>query len=220
MIPACRRVVAGFCLATAMLVPCAAFGQAAYEVTAEKPVCESLPSPEYGAGKKKFDPKMWLALEAKIKVEPSKASSPPKGNTCERLKVRWYLLVDKLPEGQSSANGRLLFTKEIEHVNIPLNEEVHCSVYLSPASLHRLTGQNLRDASKAAVQWGYEVEIDGKILRGASDGQLKLTQADWWNIQSNLVERSTLIELLDKSKTPFNPLWWDRYAEIAPSDKP
>ncbi len=36
----------------------------------------------------------------------------------------------------------LLLTKDIEYVNVPLDEAILCSIYLSPASMKTLTGSN------------------------------------------------------------------------------
>ena len=103
----------------------------------------------------------------------------------------------------------LLLTKDVEHVNIPLREDVYCSVYLSPASIKRLTGSDR--AGKSVVEAvGYEVLIDGRAV--ASD--TTKFKVGWWNAASNKISRSDAVPLLDKSETPFSNMWWDRYAEV------
>lgn len=177
------------------------FGQAA-KVVGEKPEFDDLPSPEFSGGSKKdFKPKDWLEIEAKIKV----ALAPePKSQTCDRLTVKWYVAVIN-PERPSTM---LLLTKDVEHVNVPLNEDVYCSVYLSPASIKRLTGSDR--ASKKLVEYvGYEVLINGvKAAEETSKGQ-----PGWWNAASNKISRSDTVPLLSKPETPFSSMWWDRYAE-------
>jgi hypothetical protein len=180
-----------------------AFGQTA-KVLGEKPTFEDFPSPEFG-GKQKtgFKPKDWLDIETKLKI----ALSPePKSKTCEKLTVKWYVAV-KNPEKSGSY---LLLTKDIEHVNAPLDEDVYCSVYLSPASIKRLTGSD--KGGKNAVEFvGYEVLINGEKVASDTNKGPK----DWWTKPSDKISRSETIPLLNKSETPFANMWWDRYAEVA-----
>jgi len=197
----CPPALLSFVAAVLILSPCAAFGEA--KVVAEKPKFDNLQSPEFGGAKNKpFKPKEWLEIEAKMKVL---MSPEPKSKTCDRLTVKWYVAV-KNPDKPGTF---LKLTKEVEHVNIPLNEEVFCSVYLSPASIVRLTGADR--ASKAVVKFvGYEVLIDGKVLVSETDkGENK-----WWAAASNNIADSTTVPVLSKPETPFANMWWDRYAEV------
>lgn len=178
-----------------------AYGQAS-KVVGEKPVFDDLPSPEFSGGKQKsFKPKDWLEIEASIKVS---LAPEPKSKTCEKLTVKWYIAV-KNPE---KAGSMLLLTKDIEYVNIPLDEPIFCSVYLSPASIKSLTGSD--KGGKGAVEYvGYEVLVNGeKKVEETSKGK-----AGWWTSPS--LSRSDSPPLLSKSDTPFSNMWWDRYAEVA-----
>lgn len=182
-----------------------AFGQAA-KVVGDKPAFDDLPSPEFNGGKQKsFKPKDWLEIEAKLKVS---LAPEPKSKTCDKILVKWYIAV-KNPEKPGTM---LLLTKDIEHVNIPLDEDIYCSVYLSPASLKRLTGSDR--GGKTAVEYvGYEVLVNGeKVAAETSKGK-----AGWWNVASPKISRSEAVPLLNKSETPFSNMWWDRYAEVAES---
>ena len=181
------------------------FGQVA-KVDADKPDFDDIPSPEFSGGKQKnFKAKEWLEMEIKVKV--SLTPKPP-SETCEKLMVKWYVLVENPDKG----GNYLLLTKDIEHVNVPLNEDVYCSVYLSPASVKRLTGAD-RAVKRVVEVVGYEVLINGaKVASGTSkygDG--------WWNASSPKmkISRSDAVPLLNKSETPFGVMWWDRYAEVA-----
>ena len=191
-------------VAVASLSPTTAFGQAA-KVTGQKPSFDNLPSPEFAGGKQKaFKPKDWLEVEAKINVE---LRPEPKSKTAETMTVKWYVAV-KNPE---KAGTFLLLTKDVEHVNVPLGEEVISSVYLSPASLRRLTGSDR--AGKNAVEYvGYEVLIDGKVQAAETDEG----NAGWWNSASDKISRNASVPLLSKNETPFANHWWDAYAEIKP----
>lgn len=170
---------------------------------AEKPTFDDLQSPEFSGGKQKsFKPKDWLEIETKIKVS---LSPEPKSKTCEKLTVKWYVAV-KNPE---KSGTMWLLEKTVEHVNVPLEEEVFCSVYISPASLRRM---GFDRGGKSAVEGvGYEVLINGEKV--ASD--TTKWKAGWWNMASEKISRNDSIPLLDKTETPFSTMWWDRYAEVA-----
>jgi hypothetical protein len=182
-------------------------GQAA-KVLAEEASFDDLPSPEFSGGKQKsFKPKDWVEIEAKLKIS---LSPEPKSKTCERLTVKWYVLV-KNPE---KSGTMLLLTKDVEHVNAPLEEDVFCSVYLSPASIKRLTGSD-KGGKNAVEAVGYEVLINGEKV-AAETSKYKV---GWWNAASDKISRSDTVPLLNKAETPFSTMWWDRYAEVSVSGR-
>ena len=178
----------------------------AVKVQVEKPTFDDLTSPtDFGGTKSKsFKPKDWLEVEAKLKV--SMRPEPP-SKTLERMTIKWYVAV-KNPE---KAGTFLLLTKEVEHVNIPLEEDIFTSVYLSPASVKRLTGMD--KAGKSAVELvGFEILVNGeKVAQETNKGP-----AAWWATASDKISRSESVPLLSKKDTPFSVMWWDRYAEVAP----
>ncbi len=183
----------------------AAFGQAS-KVTGDKPSFDDLPSPEFSGGKQKsFKPGDWLEIEAKLNVDLSPA---PDSKTLDRLTVKWYVAV-KNPDKKGSF---LLLTKEVEHVNVPLQEDAYSAVYLSPASIKRLTGSS-RGGKNAVEYVGYEVLVNGE----KKEEQTSKGKAGWWNTASENLSRSETVPLLNKSETPFSNMWWDRYAEVAPA---
>lgn len=180
------------------------FGQAS-KVVGEKPMFDDLPSPQFsGGGKEKsFKPKDWLEIETKLKIS---LSPEPPSKTLERLVVKWFIAV-KNPEKPSSM---LLLTKEVEHVNVPLEEEIYCSIYLSPASIKRLTGSD--KGGKGAVEYvGYEVLVNGEKKAEATNKGPE----GWWTKASDKISRSETVPLLSKPETPFSNMWWDRYAEVS-----
>lgn len=180
----------------------------ATKVTAEKPEFNDLQSPEFSGGKQlPFKPKDWLLVETKLKVS---MNPEPKTKTCDKLSVKWFVLV-KNPEKPGTM---LLFTKDVEHVNVPLDEDVYVSVYLSPASIKRLTG--LDKAGKNAVEAvGYEVLVNGtKVAEDTTKYKV-----GWWNSPTDKMSRSEVVPLLNKMETPFANMWWDRYAEVEDTRK-
>ncbi len=167
------------------------------------PVFDNIPSPDIQTGKSKsFKPKDWLEVEAGIKI-PATNAEQKKAGFINQVTVKWYVAV-KNPEGK----GVIKLAKTINHINVPVDEEVFSSVYLSPSTLKRLTGSDR--ASKGAVEAvGIEVLVDGeKVAQGAVK-----QKEGWWNAGS-LSDQSDKFPLLNKDETPFQMLWWDRYAEI------
>lgn len=193
--------------AAIFLSPCAVTG--ATKVVVDKPKFDTLQSPEFGAAKSKpFKPKEWLEVEAKIKVMMIPV---PKSKTCDRLTIKWYLAV-KNPE---KTGTYYKLTKEVEHVNIALDEEVYCSVYLSPSAIKRLTGSER--ANKHLVKSvGMEILIDGQVVATETEGG----KDKWWTSSDDKIAESTLVPLLSKAETPFALMWWDRFAEIKSKTSP
>lgn len=175
----------------------------AYKVQVKAPEFEDYPSPEFGGGKSKpFKPKDWLEIEASINVQ---MAPEPASQTADRILVKWYVAV----ENPDKKGTYLLLTKDITHVNVPLNEDVFSSVYLSPASVRRITGSD-RAGKRSVYMVGFEVLINGeKVAQESSKGQ-----PGWWNTASDKISRSETVPLLDKSESAFAHMWWDRYAEI------
>jgi hypothetical protein len=191
-------------LAFGFAVAClASSANAQHKATIGKLEFDAIPSPDVQTGKAKaFKPKDWLEVEAEITIPPLSAEQN-KAGFIDSVTVKWYVAV-KNPDGK----GVFKLAKDIVHVNVPVNEAVFSSVYLSPNTLKRLTGQDR--AGKGAVEVvGIEILVNGvKIGEGTS----KMKEG-WWNAGS-LSDQSSKFPLLNKNETPFKMLWWDRYAEI------
>ncbi len=173
-----------------------------FKVEGNKPEFDDIPSPDFGVSKKGFKPKEWLEIEASIKVQMLPV---PPSKTVDKILVKWYVAV----ENPDKKGTYLLLTKDITYVNVPLNEDVFTSVYLSPASVQRLTGADR--AGKSMVNLvGYEVLINGEKVAQETSKE----KAGWWNTGSDKISRSESVPLLDKSESAFANMWWDRYAEI------
>lgn len=168
---------------------------------------EDLPSPQADIGfAKRFKQKDWLEIEVPIKT--NRIASPPVDQYLDQFKVHWYVVV----KGQD--NKGYMMEKTVTHVNLPMDEEVFVSIYLSPNTMRRITGKE--GASKADIEAiGGEVEFSGELVgffaHGAKDG--------WWRQPLKNIERTNKFPLLTKQETPFAPFWYDRYAEILPEEK-
>ena len=173
------------------------------KVKLDSPKFDNLPSPQFSVGKNKnFKPKDWLEVEVKFKVEMPRTY---KQKFIDRVTVKWYVAIDDPAGGKKT----VFLQKEINHVNVPVDEDVYTSVYLSPAAIKRISGRD-RAGKNIVKSVGGEVLINGQAAYKDS-GRFSSTQKPgWWNQLSPYNK----IPLLSKNDTPFKFLWWDRYAEI------
>lgn len=186
----------------------AAVSAQAVRGTLNTPTFDDLQSPDFGgsAGRQKsFRPGNWLEVEARVRLD---MRPEPPSKMAERVTVRWYVAV-KNPDGQ----GMLLLTREVNHVNVPLGSDVFFSVYLTPASLQRLTGSD-RAGKNAVEMVGYEVIVNGEQVGTSTTRTPGNLPAEWWNVQSPSLSRSDTVPLLNKAESAFAHMWWDRYAEV------
>ncbi|BCX46532.1 hypothetical protein HAHE_04400 [Haloferula helveola] len=163
---------------------------------------DNLPSPDLqGTKNKSFKPKDWLEVEVGITI-PAQNKTMLDSGFVDRVLVKWYVAI------KEKASGRpMLLTKDINHINVPIDEEFFSSVYLSPNTLKRLTGSDR--AGKSAVEAiAVEVLLNGVKVAEESEKM----KSGWWNSPS--LARGDRFPLLNKSETPFKMYWWDRYAEI------
>jgi hypothetical protein len=166
-------------------------------------IFDDIQSPEVNTGKSKsFKPKTWLEVEAGIKI-PATNAEQKKIGFIDQVTVKWYVAF-KNPDGKNF----IKLTKTINHINVPIDEEVFSSVYMSPSMLKRVTGKD--KAGKGDVEAvGVEVLVNGEKV--ATAAQKKPDK--WWE-SGSLSDQSDKFPLLNKDETPFSMLWWDRYAEI------
>ena len=163
---------------------------------------DELPSPDLGGTKNKsFKPKDWLEVEAGLTVPAMNREQQATGFV-DKIVVKWYVAVKEKASGKT-----MLLTKDITHLNVPVDEEVYSSVYLSPNTLKRLTGSDRAGKNSVEVV-ALEVLVNG-VKVGEETDKLK---TGWWN--SPNLGRGDRFPLLNKAETPFKMYWWDRYAEI------
>lgn len=172
-------------------------------IKATEPKFNELQSPNINVSgaSKSYRPKDWLEIEVELAV----SSWKPKlvDEYVDSIAVKWWVVV----KGQDRKN--YLIEKTVEHVNIPEDESVFTSVYLSPNTLRRITGKN--KVSKSDIEAiGGEIQLGGEMLGFFTHGKPK----GWWRQKLDSVERTRKFPLLNKDETPFKFLWYDRYAEI------
>jgi hypothetical protein len=127
----------------------------------------------------------WLEVEVEFAAAPE---------LTDELTFKYYVLF----------NGNLL-TGEVTHVNIPAGREKRSVMYVPPRALARF-GNN-RPITENSFQ-NIAVQI---VQQGAVKAEASLTraQSQWFTA---LQQVSGFV--LDKTQTPFAPLYWDRYEQI------
>ncbi len=178
-----------------------------YKAKVDTPKFDDLPSPNINAGKsKRFKPKDWLEVEVKFRLE----SKDRKQKFADKVTVKWYVVVTN-PSKQRGGTKYVLIEKEINHVNVPIGEDIYSSVYLSPTAVMRISGRD-RAGKSIVDRVGGEILVNGMAPVKKSGQFSSKGDPGWWN--SGSLSRYTKVPLLNKNETPFKFLWWDRYAEI------
>ena len=173
------------------------------KVNLSKPDFDALPSPDFSVGKNKsFKPKDWLEVEVKFSIEMPKDY---KQKFIDRVTVKWYVAIEDPRGGRKP----VFLEKEINHVNVPVGEDIYSSVYLSPAAIKRISGQG-RASKRVIKSVGGEVLVNGQAAYKNTGKFSSTADPGWWL----KISRYDRIQLLNKNETPFKILWWDRYAEI------
>ena len=135
----------------------------------------------------------WAEIEVKFEVEGKSVDG-----YVDSLLFKYFVVLDD--------DKKTMVTATVTHVNVPLDEELYSSVYLSPSTLAKILGG--KDKARENSIEGFAVEI---LYQGQSfGGEAKPSgPTRWWQSRP-----ATDGLLLSKDKTPYAPLWWDRFAEI------
>lgn len=101
--------------------------------------------------------------------------------------------------------GKELLTGDVTYVNIAKGREHFAVIYISPKGLDKLTGGKPVSGNEIENIW-VEVNKSGQVL--------DKTSFKPGNVP-NAAKKTGFI--LNKSQTPFAPLYYDRYEEIKPT---
>lgn len=185
------RVLIPVLLLAATSVVCAqAPAAGGYQIT--KINRELVPTPEYtlsqGPSVKNNGRERWLQVEVDFAAAPE---------FTDELTFKYYILID----------GKLL-TGEVTQVNVLAGKELHSVMYVSPRALAHLLGN--RSLTANSLQ-NVAVQI---FAKGEVKDELSLVRArpQWFSALPALTGF-----VLNKSETPFAPLFWDRYEQIKPA---
>ncbi len=156
---------------------------------------QSTPQFNYAGDTKKL-PKAreWVEIEVEFKPE-----GRSENNYVDGLEFNYYVMM---------SDKKTMYVGKVTHVNVELGETSFSSMYLSPATLEKLMG---REATSDNVVEAVAIEVRHQgALVGGDATEAKTSR--WWQTQAQ-----TGNMLLQKSETPFAPLWSDRYAEVQKS---
>ena len=130
----------------------------------------------------------WLQVEVEFAATPE---------FTDELTFKYFILL----------NGRLL-TGEVTHTNIAAGRDNRSVMYVSPKTIARFLGN--RPATPNTVQ-NIAVQI---VQQGAVKDEMSTVRAapQWYAAMPQLTGF-----VLNKSQTPFAPLYWDHYEQIKPS---
>ena len=116
----------------------------------------------------------------------------------DELTFKYYVLIA----------GKCL-TGEVAHVNIAKGRELRSVMYISPQSVYRLlegkaiTGADIQDLGVQILNKGQLVAEKSYKGKGA-----------WWQQMQQMPGM-----VVNKSETPFAPLYYDRYEAIKPASR-
>ena len=159
-----------------------------------------------GVKDKPFDPRYWLEIEVEVEVE----TTDPSGFIPE-LKSQWFAVI------KDNNQQPVRLTGEVTFRNIRTKgKKVHLSAYIEPDTLEKLTGKSRpsdHDVEGVAIQIsGRGIMDTGRYAKGLVKATAE-AKAGWWQQWKG---QNLDHHIIAKSKTPFAPLWTDRYPAEAP----
>jgi hypothetical protein len=152
---------------------------------------------------KRFTPKDWLEIEVDCQARLSKNEKNKDMKAYQEVTFKYYVYLSGNPDPKKNR----VLTTEVAHVNVPIGEKIHSVVYVSPSAILKITEGKGPVAPTMVKAWGVQVFINGEeVGRKTSEAN-----KEWWTNASLPPQEPAL---LDKSKTPFAPLWADYHLEV------
>jgi hypothetical protein len=150
----------------------------------------------------RVNPDLIKTPEFQLSSGPAKRSRNADWIECEVPYETKAELIDELTFRYTILFAGKLLTGEVTYVNILKDREHFSVMYVSPKSLMRLTAGKTYTAANVENVW-IEVSRQGQVLDRASAKPGPIP---------NLPQTTGM--LLNKSETPFAPLFYDRYEAI------
>lgn len=153
---------------------------------------------------KRFTPKDWLEIEVDCKAKLAKDEKDKNKKAYDKVEFKYYAYLS----GNPDAKKNRVLTGEVSHINVAIGENVHSVMYISPQAILKITeGKPVNPTMIKA--WGVAVFINGEEVGRKTSEQNK----EWWKEASLPPQEAAM---LDKTKTPFAPLWYDFHLEVSP----
>ena len=170
------------------------------KIDIDKVEIDTQKTPEFnlssGGLKKAPRSREWLEIDVKFEIEGRSTSN----DYLDQVSFKYYIVLDD--------KAKTMITATVDHVNVPMNEEVWSSVYIAPSTIEKMMGKG--NVSRSTVAgWAIEILHNGEVKGGDAS---KDKSSKWWRSR-----QGTAGALLSKANTPFRYLWWDRYAEEKPA---
>ena len=154
---------------------------------------------------KRFTPKDWLEIEVDCKAKLAKDEKDRNKKAYDKVEFKYYAYLS----GNADSKKNRVITGEVTHVNVPIDQEIHSVMYISPATVLKIT-EGTKPVAKTMVEaWGVAVFINGEEV----GRKTSKTNKEWWKDPGLPPQEAAM---LDKTKTPFAPLWYDFHLEVAP----
>lgn len=169
-----------------------AFGQSnQYTIEAITPSVTDTPKYNFSQATDKRTPRAgkWLEVEVQFGAVPE---------FTDELTFKYFILFA----------GQLL-VGEVTHINIPAGKELYSVMYVAPRTIDRLLGG--KTFSAGAIQ-NVAVQISSKGQVLAQESLKPAGNPNWFTSMQQIPGM-----VINKSETPFAPLWWDRYEQIKPN---
>lgn len=152
---------------------------------------------------KRFIPKDWLEIEVDCEAKLSKDEKNKEMKAYAEVTFKYYAYLS----GNADAKKNRVLTGEIAHVNVPIGEKIHSVMYVSPSAILKITEGKGAVTQALIKAWGVSIWINGEEVGRETSEAGK----EWWTNASLPPQEAAL---LDKTRTPFAPLWHDYHLEV------
>ncbi len=152
---------------------------------------------------RRADSQNWLMVEVDFSYQPKGRNDP---QFIDELTFNYYILLNNRGAKQPQPT---LLVGSITHVAIPAGTGLHSVAFVSPRTLQQFFGgKPPTSPAQAVMAVGVTITRQGQIVAGESIGEGK-GKPQWWN---NFQQTQGYV--LNKSETPFAPLFWDYYEAL------
>lgn len=161
-------------------------------------------TPQFNASNVKeprWRPKNWIQVDVEFEVKLPQSAGGREG-TYSGLQMDIYLGLN-----QKTKDGKFQALKgTLNLVNVPAGE-CHALAFVAPASMKSILQRDNVTASADIQAWGVDIKAEGQRADAdASNGK------PWWEGGGEIVFLDGM--LLNKSQTPFAPLWGDYDVQV------
>jgi len=172
-----------------------------FAISKIEPQIVTTPSVSFSSGSQKTTkPKSWMEVEVTFGWTPRSGVE----KYADDVTMNYYVLLSD--KSTTSPKGTLL-TGQVTHGSIPAKQnDLKSVMYVSPRTLERFfDGKVPSSVSAAVVDIGVTISHQGQVV---AEKSLKGSGAWWTQYQP------TAGHLLNKSETPFAPLYGDYYEAV------